>query len=72
MIDPKVAAYIRKKSGTDNKALQYQYALRIADHFRKESQNAIQVDRSFSAEVPPELEGFVENDFELKDGAYAD
>ena len=72
MLDPKVISYIKKKSGTDNKALQYQYALKIADHFRRESQNAIQVGRTFSAEVPPELEEFVENDFELKDGAYAD
>lgn len=72
MIDQKVIAYLRKKSGTDNKALQYQYVLKIADEFKKESQNAIQVGRTFTAEVPPELEEFVENDFDLKDGAYAD
>lgn len=72
MIDPKVISYLRKKSGTDNKALQYQYVLSLADYFRKESQSAIQVGRTFSAEVPPELEEFVENDFELKNGAYAD
>lgn len=72
MIDPKVISYLRKKSGTDNKALQYQYVLSLADYFRKESQNAIQVGRTFKAEVPPELEEFVENDFELKNGAYAE
>lgn len=69
-MDANTIKYLKKKSGTDNKALQYQFVLKIADWFRKESQNASTVGRTFSAEVPPELEEFV--DGEQEDGAYAD
>jgi len=69
-MDSNTIKYLRKKSGSNNPAVQYQFVLKIADYFKKESQRASQVGRTFIAEVPPELETFVED--EVKDGAYAD
>lgn len=59
-IDKNIITYLKKKSGTNNKALQYQFAQAIADYFRKESnRDVMDRKRTFVAEVPPELEDFV-------------
>ena len=69
-MDSNTIKYLRKKSDSNNPTVQYQFVLKIANYFKKESQKASQVGRTFIAEVPPELETFVED--EVKDGAYAD
>ena len=64
--------YLQDKSGSDNPADQYQFVLKIADWFKKESQRASKVGRTFTAEVPHELVDFVPDDKEPENGAYAD
>lgn len=71
-MDAEVVKYLRNKSGTSNPAAQYQYVLKIADWFKKKSQIASEVGRTFSAEVPHELIDFIPDDKEPTDGAYAD
>jgi hypothetical protein len=71
-MDSEVVRYLCKKSGSDNPAARYQYVLKIADWFKKESQIASKVDRNFIAEVPHELIDFIPDDKEPTDGAYAD
>lgn len=61
-MDANTIKYLRKKSGTNNPAAQYQYVLKVADWFKKESQKASQVGRTFSAEIPHELVDFVPTD----------
>jgi hypothetical protein len=61
-MDANTIRYLKKKSGSDNKATQYEFVLKIADWFRKESQQSIKVGRNFIAEVPPELDNFIENE----------
>lgn len=70
-MDSNTIKYLRKKSGTNNPAAQYQFVLQVADWFKKESQRASSVGRTYSAEVPHELVDFVAEE-EPKDGAYAD
>ena len=71
-MDSNTIKYLRKKSGTNNPAAQYQYVQKVADWFKKESQKASQVGRTFSAEIPHELVDFVPDDNEPENGAYAD
>lgn len=62
-IDKRIVTYLQKKSGTDNKALQYQFVQSIADYFKRESNRDVMAGkRTFVAEVPPELESFVEDE----------
>jgi hypothetical protein len=71
-MDTNTIKYLRKKAGSDNPAVQYQFVLKIADWFRKESQRSIKVGRNFVAEVPPELDNFIEHEEYEGTGALID
>lgn len=61
-MDDNVRKYLIKKSGQTHPTLIADYVQLWADYFRKEARiEAYKVGRNFKAEVPPELEGFVEN-----------
>lgn len=61
-MDANTIKYLRKKSGSDNPAVQYQFVLKIADWFKKQAQQSVKVGRNFVAEVPPELDNFIESE----------
>ena len=61
-MNAEIIKYLKEKSRTNNKAAQYQFVLKIADWFRKESQQSIEMKRNFVAEVPPELDNFTANE----------
>lgn len=63
MMDDKVIKYLIKKSGESHPVLIANYVQQYADHFRKLARiSAYDVSRGFTAEVPPELEDFINGD----------
>lgn len=60
MIEYNVCKYLIEKSGTKHPAEISAFIQLYADYFRMIArQNSYRVDRNFVAEVPPELEDFV-------------
>lgn len=59
-MDENVKRYLMKKSGSTHPVHIADYVQIYADYFRKVArQNSYSVERSFTAEVPPELESFI-------------
>lgn len=62
MMDYNVVKYLIKKSGSSHPAEISAYVQMYADYFRMLArQNSYDVSRNFIAEVPPELEDFVDS-----------